>query len=319
MNTGARLGIFGLGLALAFGTAFGIGGAVMPGAAVVDRTEGNEMNGHDKGGDSASTRPASTAAHTLKGLALSADGYVLSPIEAPPVVGEPGALSFQIQDASGTPVTEYTTAHDKELHLIVARSDGRHFRHVHPVLDMQTGTWTTPWQWDEAGSYRVFADFTPGKTGASGLTLTRAVHVAGEYTPVSPQLARVDEVAGLTVSIDGDLVAGLSSALAITITRDGAPVTTVEPYLGAFGHLVALRDGDLAFLHVHAEGESPQAGDTAGPKIVFAAEAPTAGRYLLYLDFKVNGEVHTAEFVLDASHGDGATGVEGEPHVDDGH
>ena len=74
-----------------------------------------------------------------------------------------------------------------------------------------------------------------------------------------------------------------------SVTRDGEPVTVLEPYLGAFGHLVALRDGDLAYLHVHAEGADPEAGQTTGPDIAFAAEAPTAGRYLLYLDFQVDG------------------------------
>ena len=83
-------------------------------------------------------------------------------------------------------------------------------------------------------------------------------------------------------------------------------MTTLEPYLGAFGHLVALREGDLAYLHVHAEGDEPQARDTAGPEIGFAAEAPTADRYLLYLDFQVDGQVQTAEFVIDAEHGDGS-------------
>ena len=28
----------------------------------------------------------------------------------------------------------------------------------------------------------------------------------------------------------------------------------MEPYLGAKGHLVALREGDLAYLHIHPEG-----------------------------------------------------------------
>lgn len=318
MNTGARLGIFGLGLVLAFGTAFGVAGAVMPDGVVVDSAEGNEMKGHDEGRDTASAATAG-AGHPVKGLALGADGYVLSPIEAPAAVGESGELSFQIQDASGAPVTKYTVAHDKELHLIVARADGSHFRHVHPVLDRGTGTWTTPWQWNEAGTYRVFADFTTAGADASSLTLTRAVHVAGEYSPVLPQLTRVDQVAGFTVSLDGDMVAGASSDLTITLTRNGAPVTTLEPYLGAFGHLVALREGDLAFLHVHAEGEAPKSGDLAGPEIVFAAEVPTAGRYLLYLDFQVDGEVHTAELVLDASRGDGSTHAGNESRPEEGH
>lgn len=70
----------------------------------------------------------------------------------------------------------------------------------------------------------------------------------------------------------------------------------------------------------HAEGDDPQDGDTAGPDIRFAAEAPTTGRYLLYLDFQVDGQVHTAEFVVDAGHGTGDTDTD-DTHSDtgDGH
>jgi hypothetical protein len=305
MKTGARLALYGLGLIVAFGGAFGIAAAVVPDDVVAGWQKGSEMNGHDEGHESGETASASASVATaLKGLALSIDGYVLSPIEAPTTVGEAGELRFQIQDAAGEAVTDYTTAHDKDLHLIVARSDGRGFQHVHPLLDEATGTWSLPWEWEAAGTYRVFADFTPGGADAANLTLSRTVQVAGEFVPVETQPSVASEVDGFTVSLEGDVVAGSASELAITISRDGEPVTTLEPYLGAFGHLVALREGDLAFLHVHAEGDEPEAGDTSGPEIVFFAEAPTAGRYLLYLDFQVDGVVHTAEFVVDAAHGD---------------
>jgi hypothetical protein len=74
------------------------------------------------------------------------------------------------------------------------------------------------------------------------------------------------------------------------VTRDGRPVV-VEPYLGARGHLVALRDGDLAFLHVH-----PDPG-----RLRFMAAFPTAGRYRLFLQFRAEGRVHTAEFTQEVA------------------
>lgn len=296
MNAAGRLALYGGGLVIAFGGAFGIAGAIVPDSAVSGWTEGSDMNGHDGGHDSG----AASSAELVKGLSLGIDGYVLAPIAAPGAVGEPGELSFQILDEAGAPLTEYLTSHDKELHLIVARSDGSQFRHAHPVLDASTGTWATPWEWTEAGTYRIFTDFTPAAADAPALTLTRTVQVSGEFVPVVPQPSRVAQVDDFTVSIEGDLVAGSSSDLTVTVSRGGDPVTTLQPYLGAFGHLVALRDGDLAYLHVHAEGDEPEVGDTSGPTIAFAAHAPTAGRYLLYLDFQVDGVVHTAQFVLDA-------------------
>ena len=51
---------------------------------------------------------------------------------------------------------------------------------------------------------------------------------------------------------------------------------------------MALREGDLAYLHVHPEGH--------GEAVRFMTEFPSEGRYRLYLQFKHEGRVHTAEF-----------------------
>lgn len=315
MKAGARLAVYGAGLVVAFGGAYALADAVIPDSFVAARAGDSATGGHGEEGGRGGAEQE-TAGHALDGLSLDADGFVLSPVDAPTGVGQKGELSFRIQTAAGEPVTEFTTAHEKDLHLIVVRTDGAEFRHVHPELDTGTGTWSVPWTWGDAGTYRVYADFTPATDGAEGLTLTRIVEIAGGFTPVTAATQRTAEVDGFTVALEGDLVAGESANLTISVEREGKPVTTLEPYLGAFGHLVALRDGDLAYLHVHAEGDEPQAGDTAGPAIGFAAEAPTAGRYLLYLDFQVDGEVRTAEFAIDAEHGD--NGHDDHGHDDEG-
>lgn len=61
---------------------------------------------------------------------------------------------------------------------------------------------------------------------------------------------------------------------------------------------MALRQGDLAYLHVHPEGTPGDGRTPAGPAITFAAEVPSAGAYRLYLDFRHGDAVHTAEFTV---------------------
>lgn len=235
------------------------------------------------------------------GVTSARGGYLLEPVVAPPVVSRAGTLSFRILDADGEPVTSFAASHGKRLHLIVVRTDGTRFRHAHPTLD-DHGTWSVPWSWEAAGTYRVYADATPTDDGgATPLTLTRTVEVAGTFAPEPPAPTAAASVGGFDVTLTGDLVAGTHAELVASVSRDGEPVTTLEPYLGAFGHLVALRDGDLAYLHVHPEGDEPRAHDRSGPEVRFATEVPTPGRYLLYLDFRVDGEVLTAPFVLDAA------------------
>jgi hypothetical protein len=82
----------------------------------------------------------------------------------------------------------------------------------------------------------------------------------------------------------------------LSVSKGGVPVTDLQPYLGAYGHLVALRDGDLAYLHVHPDGAPGDGRTPAGPDVTFHAEVPSAGSYRLYLDFRHAGQVRTAEF-----------------------
>lgn len=297
MNAVTRLALYGAGLVVAFGAAFVIAGAVVP-TDIVAAWEQRATQSHPSHDGTTSESSDGEVA----GLSLSADGFVLSPITAPREVGDEGELTFQIQDFAGGAITEFALAHEKELHLITVRSDGSQFRHVHPELDALTGTWTIPWTWEEAGTYRIYADFTPADEGASGVTLTRTVEVEGSFQPVMPVRRQIDNVDGFTVVAEGELYAGLPSDLTFTVQQGDQPVENLEPYLGAFGHLVALREGDLAYLHVHPSGEAPQSGQNSGPEVSFTVEAPMAGPYLLYLDFQVDEEVHTATFVLDARH-----------------
>lgn len=315
MNTAPRLGLYGAGLAVVFGGAFAAADAVVPQSAVNQWTQeakGYQMNAQTNSGmnsgmasDSATSGHADHTAGTdepVRGVSSAQDGYLLTPVTAPSRVDRSGTLSFRILDAHGMPVTRYTSEHDKQLHLIVVCTDGTQFRHVHPTL-APDGTWSLPWSWTTAGTYRVYADFVPAAADGQSITLTRTVQVAGSFRPVNPGPTMMASVDGFTVQLAGDLTSGATADLRFSVTKDGKPVSTLQPYLGAFGHLVALREGDLAYLHVHPEGDEATAGQRSGPAISFMAEVPTPGRYLLYLDFQVDGKVHTAPFVVDATRG----------------
>ena len=76
----------------------------------------------------------------------------------------------------------------------------------------------------------------------------------------------------------------------------------LEPYLGALGHLVAIRASDLAYLHVHPLERQ------AGPgEVPFAVEVPSEGSYRLFFDFSHQGTVRTAAFTFDVGAGEGGT------------
>ena len=254
---------------------------------------------------------------------LAQDGYSLQLNARSVPAGQQTSVEFRILGPDGRPVTNYQTSHDKELHLIVVRRDLTGFQHVHPSRAAD-GTWSVPVDLPAAGEYRVFADFAPA--GHDGITLGADLAVAGTYAPQPlPAASRTAEVDGYTVTLDGDLVAGQSSELTLSVSTNGAPVTDLQPYLAAYGHLVALRDGDLAYLHVHPAGAPGDGVTPAGPGITFFATIPSAGDYGLFLDFQHNGKVHTASFVAHAGPPNAPQPTTAEPSepahgtTDDGH
>lgn len=282
MSAGKRIGLFVVGLLVVFGGAAAVGSLVEPTDTESDAPHGGE-HGSEPG----------DAGYALR----------MSPTE----MGERGELRFTIEGSEGA-VTEFDELHERRMHLIVVRRDGAEFQHLHPDMD-EDGNWTMPIEFDRPGVYRAFADFS---VGGEQRTLSEDISVAGgglEMRPFPPARP-VDSTDGYEVRLQaGEPIAGEPASLTFAVSKGGHVVHDLAPYLGAKGHLVALREGDLAFLHVHPEEAQPAGGVHAGHgghggaaagmnEIAFAATFPTAGRYRLYLQFKHEGAVQTVEYTV---------------------
>jgi hypothetical protein len=268
-----KLGVFAAVLAVLFGAATLAGGAIHPLRANVSASS-DQMMGADAMG--------------VRGLAVSDDQFTLHLARHSAQPGKRFELAFRITDNRGAIVKDFDVEHTKRMHFIVVRRDMTDFQHVHPV-ESPDGTWRVPLTLHEPGSYRVFADFAIAGTPH---TLADDLSTNGTVTWHSlPRPSRVATIDGFKVQLtEGPTQAGKESSLNFVVTRVGQPIHT-QNYLGAKGHLVALRQGDLAFLHVHP------APDT----LDFEAAFPSAGAYRLFLQFKVAGQVHTAEFTQEVS------------------
>ena len=310
MNAAVEIIGFFAGVLAVFGAALGVGKAVGPVETAAPAEHAMDA-GHDE--DSASHADTgengAEATQYPKGLMVSQAGYTFDLATATAAAGADRQVTFTIIGPEGEPVTEFDVEHEKRLHLIAVRRDFTGFQHVHPEMD-ENGTWIgalslTPGQW------RLFADFKA--TGVEAVTLGNELAVSGDYRPApAPGETRTATVDGYTVTLDGDLTAGHDAELTLSVSKDGLPVTDLEPYLGAYGHLVALRAGDLAYLHVHPDGTPDDGTTEPGPDVVFYAEVPSPGRYQLYLDFKRGGVVRTAAFTVTAA-GTGAAPSAPEP------
>jgi hypothetical protein len=291
VNTASKLAAYGAAVVLVAAGAWAVGSAVGPLSAATPEPPPHAAEGAHGGGEA-----HGAGEHALVGLAGSANGYSISS----PMVGvDGGNFRYTITGPDGKAVTAFEDSHDRRMHLVVVRRDLVEYQHLHPEM-APDGTWKIPLSVGRAGVYRAFADFVP--EGGERQTLGIDLFADGAFQRVEHADSTQDTVDDYQVSLRGEF-----PDLTATITRGGVPVTDLEPYLGAYGHLVVLRKGDLPYVHAHPNGTPGDGTTTAGPDIGFGVEIPSAGTYRLFLDFQHEGTVRTAEFTMTAGddHGHG--------------
>ena len=277
MRTASRLGIFGLGVVAVFGLAAASGDALGP----IDVGASGNHNASDHTNGAASTAE-------LAGLSVAADGFRLVPGVVNIAPGAPSTFTFRIATSDGSPVTAFDVLHERRMHLIVLSRDLVDYVHLHPTIDSD-GLWRVDVPALAPGSHRVYVDFQP--SGADRITLGTDVQVPGPVPAVAvPIVSPTDNVDGYQVVVSGVPNVG-SSTIEFEVSRNGETIKP-DPYLGATGHLVVIRTGDLGYLHVHPT-------NSTGAAVRFAAEFPTPGTYRLFFDFSNDNAVHTASFTIE--------------------
>lgn len=261
-------------------------GATMPGMAMSGQSH------RTTDGSMAGMAPMAAGAD---GTRLTAAGLTIAPDSMRVSADRMTPWRFRILDRAGMPVRSFTRDQTKLLHLIIARTDLTGYQHLHPAL-AGDGTFSVAFRLARPGRYRAIADFTTGGTRyVLGTTLIGPGAATAVALPAPSAAASTD---GYVVSRQGarGLTAGREAEMTFVVRRGGRPVTDQEPYLGAYGHLVALHAGDLAYSHVHPIGR-----DQASGSVTFHVELPKAGSYRLFLQFRTGGRVHNVAFTQDVS------------------
>ncbi len=276
--------------------AAGIGLPVAGGVVAGDLVGGDDPSSASGHGRSHEIRNDGEPAKPVRGLAVAEDGMQIVVDDPELRPGRTQKLRYRVVDERGRTMRDFDVEHEKRMHLIVVRRDLTRFQHLHPE-QQHDGSWAIASRLDDPGSYRVMADFTrDGKP----YTLAYDLRVDGQSDlQALPAPTSLEKSDGYTVRLQaGHARPGVKTELRYTIAKAGRPVQT-EPYLGAGGHLVALREGDLGFLHVHpseaGHGGHAKADDDQ-TWISFSTTLPTRGRYRLFLQFKHQGRVRTVAF-----------------------
>lgn len=316
MSAPARGAAFAVVLIAVFAAATLAGAEISPSVEEApEHSEGEEtMQTHETQTENAhGDHDAGAAASIPPGLASAEGGYQLIPERTRFRASGDAELEFRVVDADGETVRDFDIEHTRPMHLIVIRRDFAGFQHLHPE-QRDDGSWTAGADLSDAGVYRAFADFS---VGGQSLTLANDVFVAGDFEPQPlPAPAAIAEAGdGYEVEITSAAPApGQATAVDFQVSQDGERLSGVEPYLGADGHLVALREHDQAFLHTHPEGEPGGSGPVS-----FMVTYPSPGSYRLFLQIKDGGKLRTAAFTQVVEAGAAGAADEVEQHSEDSH
>jgi hypothetical protein len=258
------------------------------------------------------------------GTIATIQGVGIDLVESTYAAGEKTTLQFSLTRFD-EPIMDYVLKHEYPVHVVIADTELGSYQHLHPTMGTN-GVWQLPVTFPAGGKYRLVADFVVLE-GNEEVNYVVGTDVQVTGAPAAaftlPQPASSVTVDGYVVSVSGSVSASSHSMLMFTVTKDGVPVT-FEKWLGADGHLVALRQGDLAYAHMHPMGGDHDHANTGAAAdadatmgdgamdggtmadsmqssmpgmIHFDAEFPAgAGTYRLFLQFQVDGKLSTAAF-----------------------
>ncbi|MBZ5724445.1 MAG: hypothetical protein LAP87_05560 [Acidobacteriia bacterium] len=224
-----------------------------------------------------------------------------------PRAGEPVQLRLEVRDRdnANAVVTAFEPVHEALMHLVVVRRDLSHFAHEHPVVDAN-GTFRLSYTFASGGDYRLFADVAPQGAGAQILAAKLTVsgsEAAGfdirkAWSQGAPRVREAGECRVELVSPQDSLPVRKTVPVIVEIkdARTGLPVSDLEPYVGAPGHLMLVHEDGSTFVHSHPDGSAGAAGGT----LRFLARFPEPGLYRGWVQFQRGGRVITADFLMRA-------------------
>ena len=223
-----------------------------------------------------------------------------------------GALYFTPkEEGNDKALVPLDVVHDKKMHLIIVSKDLSYFEHIHPeyqadgsyrieVLpkdkDYSKGIGHNETKFPFGGEFIMYQDYSP--TGAGHQLSRIPLTVKGKEKSPAKYTAedRTWSSNGYKVELSFDKPAvrtGEMLSLKTSITKDGKPVTNLENYLGALGHMVVISEDTEEYLHVH-----PMDSDKKGPDILFHTTFEKPGIYRVFLQFQHEGKLQTSDFVV---------------------
>ena len=225
---------------------------------------------------------------------------------APVVAGKMITVKVRMEKADMSPVLheDLMVIHTQPIHLLIEEPGLGDYHHEHPVPTKTPGVYEFSFTPKKSAPYRIWADIVPTATGVQELPFVD-LPSGGKADPITDTENRFTSSASgyqfVVTFSDGNHLptkAAHARRMGIAVSdADGKPVTTLEPVMNAFCHLVGFYDDYKTVIHLH-----PRGGDVldqklrGGPSLGFILYAPKAGFIRLYCQVSIGGKMLFAPF-----------------------
>ncbi len=218
--------------------------------------------------------------------------YPVEVTQSPRVLRAGGTttLTLRVIDPdSNLPVKRFDIVHEKLIHLFLVSENLEFFAHVHPV-PQDDGSFKLVQRLPLSGMYRLLADFYP--SGSVPQLSVNTIFVSGKaaepHLVPSTAPCKSENLSATLVTDPGELTAGLESKLFFTLD----PADQLEPYLGAWGHMLVASEDLVDLLHLHPFYA------TGSATVQFNVIFPRPGLYRIWTQFQRRGQVNSVQFTV---------------------
>ena len=226
----------------------------------------------------------------------------------PMVAGKKVEVVIRMTKADQSPVVhaDLIEMHTQPIHLLIEEPGLGDYHHEHPLPTQTPGEYVFSFTPAKTAPYRIWADLVPVATGVQELPFVD-LPSAGKAAPIEDTANRFTAAAGgyqftLAFPSGNELPtkAGQARTLRVKVTDSaGQSVTTLQPVMNAFSHLVGFYDDYQTVVHLHpGGGEVLDPELRGGPALDFILFPPRAGFIRLYCQVSIAGQMLFAPFNL---------------------